>query len=112
MGAYDELPEVESAYTGGWAGAANAGAFSGSGGSSGGDRHRSYGWTYAPVPDTMTPMGGRNTGYVTGTVPGYQSFQRGELGGAMPDSYGFGLPRPRYMREPGATWGSYPSMKE
>ena len=73
--------------------------------------HRYYGWSYQPVPDVLTPQGNRNTGYVTSTVPGYDQWRRGELSPVMPDDYGFGLPRPRFMREPGSTWGTYPAIK-
>lgn len=73
--------------------------------------HRNYDWTYAPVPDVRTPQGNRNTGYVTSTTPGYRQFRRGELSESMPSEMGFGMSRPRFMREPGTTWGTYPSMK-
>lgn len=72
-----------------------------------------YGWAYAPVPDVLTPQGNRNTGYVTSTVPGYQQWSRGELSDAMPDPVGgFGLPHPRFMREPGTNWGTFPAIKQ
>ena len=118
MSTSDELPEVEAGYTGGWGDAqtgrrAGYSAFTGSGGSANAEgRHRSYGWTYGPVPDVFTPQGNRNTGYVTSTTPGYQQWRRGSLPDAMPSETGFGLPRPRFMREPGNTWGTYPSMKD
>ena len=115
MGVHDELPETESAVTGGWGEAqtghrAGYSAFTGSGG--GACAHRSYGWTYSPVPDVLTPQGNRNTGYVTSTTPGYRQWRRGDLPAEMPDETGFGLPRPRFMREPGTTWGTYPAMKD
>ena len=115
MGVYDPLPEIESAYSGGWAppntgsGKERADTFSGAGGSTQA-RVRSFGWTYAPVPDVLTPVGNRNTGYVTSTVPGGQ-WQRGDLPDEMPDQTGFALGYPRVMREPGTNWGTYPSIK-
>ena len=73
---------------------------------------RDFGWTYAPVPDVLTPAGNRNTGYVTSTVPGYGQFRRGELSPVMPDEFGFGLRHPRWMREPRTNWGTYPAIKD
>ena len=114
MGVYDPTPEIESAYSGGWAppntgaGKSRAGTFSGAGGDN--RRVREFGWTYAPVPDVLTPVGNRNTGYVTSTVPGGQ-WSRGTLPDEMPDEMGFALGYPRVMREPGTTWGTYPSIK-
>lgn len=81
-------------------------AFSGAGGAQ--QRHRTYHWTYTPQPDVLTPYGNRNTGYVTGTLPNYQPFARADIPGMMGDDFGFGLPRPRFMREPGSHLGTFP----
>lgn len=74
---------------------------------------RSFEWAYEPVPDTATPVGNLNTGYVTSTVSDAAKWRRGEnpavtFGPGMP---GFALPRPKWMREPGTNAGTHPSIK-
>lgn len=69
---------------------------------------RDFHWTYEPVPDTATPVGNMNTGYVTSIVSDAAKWKRGEnpavrMGPGVP---GFQLPRPRYMREPGSPLGT------
>lgn len=71
-----------------------------------------FDWAYAPVPDMSTPIGNMNTGYVTSTVSDAAKWRRGENPAttAGPGSPPFGLPSPKWMREPGTNMGSYPSM--
>lgn len=71
---------------------------------------RDYAWAYTPAPDTATPVGNMNTGYVTSTVSDAAQWKRGEMPAFAvgPGAPGFLLPRPRYMREPGTNLGTSP----
>lgn len=73
---------------------------------------RDFTWAYEPVPDVNTPAGNMNTGYVTSTVSDAAKWTRAENPAitAGPGSPGFALPKPKWMREPGTSAGSYPSM--
>lgn len=73
---------------------------------------RNFTWAYTPVPDVNTPTGNQNTGYVTSTVSDAARWYRAENPATTsgPGEPGFSLPKPKWMREPGTTAGSYPSM--
>lgn len=71
---------------------------------------RDYLWAYTPLPDTATPQGNMNTGYVTSIVSDAAQWKRGEMPAFTvgPGAPGFLLPRPKYMREPGTNLGTTP----
>lgn len=75
---------------------------------------RDYQWAYAPVPDMNTPVGNMNTGYVTSTVSDAAKWCRAENPAITqgPGSPPFALPKPKWMREPGTSAGTYPSLNE
>jgi hypothetical protein len=71
---------------------------------------RDFTWAYEPFPDVTTPVGSMNTGYVTSIVSDAAKWTRGENPAvtAGPGTLPFGLPRPRWMREPGTALGTTP----
>ena len=74
---------------------------------------RDFAWAYEPVPDTDTPVGSLNTGYITSTVSDAAKWKRGENPAIEfgPGAPGFALPRPKWMREPGTNAGTHPAIK-